>query len=334
MLAYNENVQASFLQRYLQTFSRIEGSIVLTVVLLAPRLASTAEQFYDLGGPCKDEVSISLRELDSAKKSGSWDRVVELAKADVRGGCGIEYRWEQLVDGLVQAKRQTEALQVLQEVNSRDFDLEPGIIGREFPRVEQFMNGPLFKSSPLGLKMDQFKKASDARRLKFNRLLEALPSSQRPPRNYIAKHACPFECCRYGKWTVAKDTDLVAAPDSTQVVGKARKGSSALGLTGEVHLVPEPVVVLGGELPKNSIAFILDYEGEGFGHVYTHGMVVSTFLGYEKYCFRISDYCWGETLLPSKQPQKPVWWVKVRLPNGVTGWTDKPDNFDGKDGCG
>jgi hypothetical protein len=77
---------------------------------------------------------------------------------------------------------------------------------------------------------------------------------------------------------------LVSGPGSSRVVGRARKGSRAVGLTGEVHLRPEPVVVLtapesdgvltADELPKNSIAFILDYVGEGYGHVYTRGKVV------------------------------------------------------------
>jgi len=128
---------------------------------------------------------------------------------------------------------------------------------------------------------------------------------------------------------------LVAAPGGKRVVGNAKRGARVVGLTGEVHLKPEPVVVLGdGDLPKGSIAFVLDYQGEGFGHVYTHGKIVSVFLGYEDYCFRFSESCWGETLLPSSERKPQVWWVKVKLANGIIGWTDKPDNFDGKDGCG
>jgi hypothetical protein len=108
-----------------------------------------------------------------------------------------------------------------------------------------------------------------------------------------------------------------------------------MGLTGEVHLKPEPVLVLtAGDLPKDSIAFVLDYVGEGYGNVYSHGKVVQTFLGYAKYCFQPSQSCWGETLLPPQERKKPVWWVKLRLPNGVVGWSDKTENFGNKDACG
>ncbi|QNI30726.1 hypothetical protein H7849_16525 [Alloacidobacterium dinghuense] len=172
-----------------------------------------------------------------------------------------------------------------------------------------------------------------------------MPASEKPPDNYVAKGTCPFECCRYGNWTVLEDTDLVASPGSSRVVGRAMKGSRAFGLTGEVHLRPEPVVVLtapesdgvltADELPKNSIAFILDYVGEGYSHVYTRGKVVEveTHLSYAKYCFHPSESCWGETLWPSNERKEQIWWVKVRLPNGIVGWTDKTNNFGDKDAC-
>jgi hypothetical protein len=173
-----------------------------------------------------------------------------------------------------------------------------------------------------------------------------MPASEKPPDNYVAKGACPFECCRYGNWTVSEDTDLVSSPGSSRVVGRARKGSRAFGLTGEVHLRPEPVVVLtapeqpdgvltADELPKNSIAFILDYVGEGYSHVYTRGKVVDvlTHLSYAKYCYHLSESCWGETLFPSQERQEQIWWVKVRLPSGIVGWTDKTNHFGGQDSC-
>lgn len=167
-------------------------------------------------------------------------------------------------------------------------------------------------------------------------MLKTLPPDQRPPENYVARGACPFECCRYGNWSILEDTDLVATPGSKRIVGKGKKGGRAVGLTGEVHVRPEPVVVLmDGDLPKDSIAFVLDYQGEGYGHVYTRGKVVTAFtVGYADYCFRLSASCWGETLVPSNEHKAPVWWVKVRLANGLIGWTDKADSFGDKDACG
>jgi hypothetical protein len=234
-------------------------------------------------------------------------------------------------------------------MDARGFDVNPALWGREFPemeRVNDFMESKEFGASPLGLKIKRLENISDERRTKFREVLSRMPASEKPPDNYVAKGACPFECCRYGNWTVLEDTDLVSSPGSSRVVGRARKGSRAVGLTGEVHLTPEPVVVLAApeppmgvltadELPKNSIAFILDYTGEGYSHVYTHGKVVDvqTHLSYAKYCYRPSKDCWGETLFPSEGKKEQIWWVKVRLPNGIVGWTDKTKNFGGQDAC-
>jgi hypothetical protein len=315
-----------------------DGSICLLVFLasfLSPRSGWAAEQYYDLGGPCRDQPGMNLQEIHTAEQSGSWDRVVELEKALVRGGCRIQYRWYELANALLEAHRQTEAVLVMQEMDSRGFDLNPSFIGKDHPEVEKFMGGQVFRASPVGMKIEQLERLSNERRIRFREALKMLPSNQRPPRNYIARDACPFECCRFGDWTVLQDTVLVATPGSKRLVGKATKGSSAVGLTGEVHLTPEPVVVVvDGELPRDTIAFVLDYLGEGVGHVYTRGKIVTTSFGYAEYCLRPSESCWGETLLPLDEQKKRVWWVKVRLANGLTGWTDKADNFGHKDACG
>jgi hypothetical protein len=295
-----------------------------------------ADGHYDLGGPCKDSAGPGvLAKILAAKNSGSWELAIELEKANVRDGCSIEYRWHELVNALLEAHRQTEAVQALQEMESRGFNLNPSIIGRDHPDEEKFMEGPEFKASAVGMKIEQLKKIANERRARFREVLRRLPPGQKPPDHYIAKGVCPFECCQYRNWTVLKDTDLVAAPGSKLVVGKAKKGGRVVGLTGDVYLKPEPVVVLmNGDLPKDSIAFVLDYEGEGVGHVFTRGKIIDVFLGVADYCFRVSESCWGETLLPSSERKEPVWWVKVRLANGITGWTDKADSFGDKDACG
>jgi hypothetical protein len=286
------------------------------------------------------------KEIQDAERAREWDRAVVLAKEEVRAGCKNEYRWEELINALLSAHRSAEASRALEEMDARGFDLNPAALGEYFPEIVKFMESKEFGASPLGLKIKPIENISDERRIKVQEALSRMPASEKPPDNYVAKGVCPFECCRYGNWTVSEDTDLVSSPGSSRVVGRARKGSRAVGLTGEVHLRPEPVVVLtapeadgvltADELPKNSIAFILDYTGEGYSHVYTQGKVVEvqTHLSYAKYCYRPSKDCWGETLFPSQERQEQIWWVKVRLPNGIVGWTDKTNNFGGTDACG
>jgi len=318
------------------TIASVVCLLVVCAELLLSRSARTGQQNYDLGGSCQDQPSWNgWKEIRDAEKDGEWDRAVALRKEAVRAECSIQYRWYGLVTALLKARRPAEASSILEQMDSRGFEVNPALIDSGFPEVVRFMESKEFDDSPLGLKIKRLEKISDERRIKFQAVLSSMPAGEKPPENYVAKGVCPFECCRYGDWTVLEDTPLVGSPGSSHVVGTARKGSRAVGLTGEVHLRPEPVIVLiGGDLPKDSIAFVLDYGGEGYGHVYTGGKVAVTFLGYARYCFRPSESCWGETLLPSKKRKEQVWWVEVRLANGVVGWTDKPNNFGGKDACG
>ncbi len=310
--------------------------MVLCECLLSPRSAWTSQVQYDLGGACeKHSAWNGWKEIRDAEKSGDWDRVVALEKQAVRAGCDIEYRWFQLVNALLEAHQQTEASRALQEMDTRGFEVNPFLLGSDLREVEMFMQERVFKASPLGAKIKRLETISNARRSRFQEALNALPEGQRPPEQYIAEGVCPFECCRYGDWTVLDDTDLIAAPGTERVLGKAKKGTRVFAITGEVHLRPEPVEVLDdGELPKNTIAFVLDSEGEGYGHVYTRGKVISVSLEYAEYCFHPSPSCWGETLSPPSQRRQQVWWVKIRLANGLVGWTDKVQNFGGNDACG
>jgi hypothetical protein len=307
---------------------------------LAQRSGYAAEQFYSLGGPCQNAPAFNRQPIEEAKKNGSWDKAIELQKLQVRGGCEIEYRWLELLKTVLEAGRETEAVQVMQEMDSRGFDFSvlvagEKVAGEKDPAFETFMARPAFRDSPVGKKIERLEAISNERRARFRAVLKTLPVSQRPPENYVAKGACPFECCRFGDWTVLEGTDLVAAPGSTRVVGAAPKGSRVIALTGEVHLKPEPIAVLmKGDLPKDTIAFVLDYEGEGYAHVYTQGRIVSVPLAYADYCFKISESCWGETLLPSKERTEPVWWVKIKLADGTVGWTNRADHFGNKDACG
>jgi hypothetical protein len=308
---------------------------ILLAGFLAPQSGYTADQFYSLGGPCVNTPAVDQRAIEDARKSGAWDRAIELQKLQVRGGCGIEYRWLELVKLLLEARRETEAVQAMQEMDSRGFDFNILVVGAKDPLFESFMARSVFQASPVAKKIERLEAISNERRARFRKALQAIPASQRPPENYVAKGACPFECCRYGDWTVLESTALVTAPGNTRVVGTALKGTRVTGVTGEVHLKPEPIAVLmEGDLPKDTIAFVLDYEGEGYAHVYTQGKVVSVELAYAEYCFQIAESCRAETLWTPEERTKPVWWVKVKLANGTVGWTREVDNFGNKDSCG
>lgn len=56
----------------------------------------------------------------------------------------------------------------------------------------------------------------------------------------INKHACPFECCQFGKWTArsAAAVVLYKAPDAKALNRKIKKGETITALTGETHSKP------------------------------------------------------------------------------------------------
>ena len=313
----------------------MRSAIWVPAILLCGAVLSAADGHYDLGGPCQTILGPrALLKIQEAKRSGSWERVIELEKQSVREGCGIAYRWESLADTLVQVRGEGEAIQVLEEMDSRGFNLNASSFGTEHAALKRFVETPAFQATAIGAKIEGWKRISDERRAQYREILRRMPDSQKPPENYVAKGACPFECCQYRQWSVLEDTDLVDSPGSTRVVGRASKGSRVIGITGEVHVRPEPVVVVAdGAFSKGSIVFLLDYMGEGYMHIYTQGKVVDEFAAVSDYCFRPSAQCWGESLFPASK-EKSVWWVKVRLADGRTGWSVQEDHFGDKDACG
>ena len=301
------------------------------LLLLAARSARCDDE---IGGPCQDNTAWNgWKQIRQAEKSRDWDRLIALRKQEVRALCTVAYRWYQLVDTLLHAGRPDEALRVLQEMDAQGFEVNPSFRLEDFATIESFLTTPLFQASPLGQKLRNLEAISNDRRREFARELKQLPANRRPPEHYVAKNACPFECCRFGDWSVLAATDLVANPGGKRVVGTALRGSRVTALTGEVHLTPEPVgVLIDGPFPKGSIVFVLDSLGEGYADVYTNGKIVQAEESYARYCFRPSESCWGETILPSVP--RAIWWIELRLSNGVVGWSSQSNHFGNNDACG
>ncbi|MBS1969445.1 MAG: hypothetical protein JSU04_04025 [Bdellovibrionales bacterium] len=144
-------------------------------------------------------------------------------------------------------------------------------------------------------------------------LPRTLIAANAPPKIFVDKGACPFECCTYREWTTEKDTDLFDSVDGKKKVGKAKKGEKVTALTGEVHTIPMKVKTNEGKE-----LYVLTSQGEGFWKVWEDGKVV-------------------ENVTETWQTEKPVqstWWIQIKLSNGVTGWTKESKNFGNKDACG
>ena len=202
---------------------------------------------------------------------------------------------------------------------------------------------PAFRESDLARQIASKRRDGEARRADFRARLAALGSAARPPDAYVSKGACPFECCSYGRWSVLEDTPLVKRPGSLDRVALARKGTHVEGVTGEVHTIPVPVGVVhakpaygpSASIPKGTIVFLLEPLGEGYAHVWHEGRTheMETFEQVKEHCPHPNDTCWGEVLEAGALRREADWWVKVRLQDGLEGWT-RDIHFGDIGGCG
>jgi hypothetical protein len=160
-----------------------------------------------------------------------------------------------------------------------------------------------------------------------------------PPKVYIDKGACPFECCTYREWTARKEIHLVDRPNGKTEVGVIKAGQPVKAITGEVHAIPHPmdVVFKHGKFKVGERVYLLTYEGEGIQKVWFNGKVTSeevmfpyNLVNEDKSCQKPSAECWGR--LQGKL--QSTWWIQIQLENGKAGWTSESHDFDNQDACG
>ncbi len=166
-----------------------------------------------------------------------------------------------------------------------------------------------------------------------------LPQAK-PPVIYVDKGACPFECCTYRKWKAEKTTVVYAQPrKGAQSIGGVKAGTNVLAVTGEVWTAPGKFVItkVHGKYKPGNVLWVYTPEGEGIYKVWFRGKMYQETLEYMSgpfgrsipSCEETPD-CWGKL----KKELKVEWWVKIKGPNGLIGWTDKVENFSNKDACG
>jgi hypothetical protein len=106
---------------------------------------------------------------------------------------------------------------------------------------------------------------------------KTLRSYSKPPKFYIDKEACPFECCTYRTWKTQKTTIAYARPDTrAPQIGRFRAGSTVVALTGEVHTSPGRFIVKkayqGNENYRpGDVLWVYTYSGEGYFKVWFRG---------------------------------------------------------------
>jgi hypothetical protein len=61
--------------------------------------------------------------------------------------------------------------------------------------------------------------------------------SSAPPKVYVSKGACPFECCTYQNWTARRPLSLLDQPRGRSIA-RIGDGEQVLAIIGEVHTKP------------------------------------------------------------------------------------------------
>ena len=155
----------------------------------------------------------------------------------------------------------------------------------------------------------------------FNGLLLVLTAnvvfcqqSSAPPKVYVSKGACPFECCTYRNWTALRPLSLLDQPEGRSIA-RIGDGEQVLAITGEVHTNPLRVRLtqngpyadnnVPGKrsmIPAGSIVYLLHPVGEGFWLVWFKGEAIAI------------DPAYGGP------PPSYQWWAKVKTRTGQIGW--------------
>lgn len=155
-------------------------------------------------------------------------------------------------------------------------------------------------------------------------------------RVYVDRGACEGEACMYGPWKPMAKTVLRARPDArSRKVGEARVGPCVRALTGEVHVrVPGRLVVVkphGRYRPGDALDVYNNYGEDMYKVRYRGRWIDGEHLIYSqrpgpqaRQKCEADRPCWA---FFERRPDSD-WWIKVRTPEGVVGWTNEPQNFE------
>lgn len=307
---------------------------------------------YDLGGNCLEKASALLLpplwdKYEKAIKQKDYEKAIEIRKEIILVGCDNEYFWSELPVLHLKINDFRGAIDALEEMYIvNHFEIVDSFFNPEFkPECGSIYMYRLFavlkekdefKNSTLARQMQKNREQYERRRKQFIRKYKNLNTKEKPPETYIAKGACPFEGCFYGKWKVLKDSFLYDKPNGKTVVGKISKGDQVVAVTGEVYVKPRPIAIIYDvrihdlvSLKNGDIIFQLDYIGEFAYRYWKDGDVFEADLGVLDYCPFPSRYRFAEYIFPEQERDPQIWWIKLQLSDKVYGWTKESGNFGG-----
>lgn len=176
----------------------------------------------------------------------------------------------------------------------------------------------------------------------FSVICSVTAVAQTPPKYFIDKGACPFECCTYRSWKVIKNTALYDHINGKRIIGIAKKGTMVQGLTGEVHTIPTIIQfqktlqdTSGFDYQQGTNAYLLTYLGEGLYKAWYNGQIIEwgqpACIDNSEWGAGVKDCCKDIHIL---KKGSSVWWSQIKLKNGISGWTQEMSHFTNIDSCG
>ena len=172
---------------------------------------------------------------------------------------------------------------------------------------------------------------------------------------FVDSGACPFEGCQYGNWTAR--TEIVAlkdppfpwnpGPHDTTNVFRIVKGETVFAATGVLSFSKPgrvrvdkavrarlgsahfPLTAEEVTLSPGDIMYLLTPQGEGWVLAWFKGVLIDYDASQLKNGGCNTD-CAGELL----ELGQSEWWVQLRNSRGEVGWTNRSQEFDGRDRFG
>jgi hypothetical protein len=320
------------------------GSVLacLSACIQAQSTLAQSPESALLGGPCaagREDTNAKSLQHGTEVRQGNREAALALTRQIVRLDCSNEYWWLLLAEELVQSKQPEQSVLALESLYARKSNAVEYRLNDPASPLHQLPRSQAYQRSHLAAELDSDRRALAQRRLEAK---AKLLNETHPPVNYVATGSCPFECCRFGRWSVMEETKLFESPAGSRIVGSAHKGQKVEGLTGELHLHPVPVRVhmdspYDFRARDGDVVFLLNPSGEGYGEIWIQGRIASAEVAsVGEICIFPNASCWGEFVNPEDANWEigQVWWVKIKTANGVVGWTKQTQHFGGVDRCG
>lgn len=161
------------------------------------------------------------------------------------------------------------------------------------------------------------------------------PMAKAPDLPKVDHNSCPFEGCRFGKWTARSAVKVFSSWRSDRkVVAGLSKGEEVTALTGVSITIKPGKGTFTRDVPMfgakaGDTLYTYKYCGEGAEDLWVRGRFIQC--SDPNFSWKPGIGCQTDCNGRYLELAESEWWVQIRLKNGKTGWVRVTNNFDGTD---